>query len=229
MTVYYKVLDEDRASFYGGRGWWFPRKWMPTITNPIPCKRGYHLCRRNGLVHWLGPTIWEAKPGDIIISDRQYGPKVVTEKASLVRKLKMRNERTARLFAADCAEHVLPLFEAVYPDDMRIREAIGVARAFADGVIDVEALDAARDAARAAARAAASGAAAARTVARYAARDAASGVAWSAARTVAKYTARDAARYAALEAARGAEAVTRGSERTWQTERLFDYLEGRLP
>lgn len=37
------------------------------------------------------------------------------------------------LWAADCAEHVLPVFEAVCPDDERPRDAIAAARAWAAG------------------------------------------------------------------------------------------------
>lgn len=37
------------------------------------------------------------------------------------------------LWAADCAEHVLPFFEAVCPEDERPREAIAAARAWAAG------------------------------------------------------------------------------------------------
>lgn len=37
------------------------------------------------------------------------------------------------LWAADCAEHVLHLFEAQQPDDVRPREAIEAARAWARG------------------------------------------------------------------------------------------------
>jgi hypothetical protein len=37
------------------------------------------------------------------------------------------------LWAAECAEHVLPLFEAVRPDDARPREAIAAARAWTRG------------------------------------------------------------------------------------------------
>lgn len=37
------------------------------------------------------------------------------------------------LWAAACAEHVLPLFEAVRPDDTRPREAIAAARAWTRG------------------------------------------------------------------------------------------------
>jgi hypothetical protein len=39
------------------------------------------------------------------------------------------------LWAADCAEHVLPLFQAVRPDDPRPREAIDHGRAWARGEV----------------------------------------------------------------------------------------------
>jgi hypothetical protein len=38
-------------------------------------------------------------------------------------------------WAADCAEHVLPLFEAVRPDDARPRQAIELARAWVRGEV----------------------------------------------------------------------------------------------
>ena len=76
-------------------------------------------------------------------------------------------EQEQRLIAADFAEHVLPLFEAEYPDDDRPRKSIEAARAFARGEITKEQLaaawsaawSAAGDAERAAAGAAARGAA----------------------------------------------------------------------
>ena len=37
------------------------------------------------------------------------------------------------LWAAECAEHVLPLFEAEQPDDRRPREAIEATRAWSSG------------------------------------------------------------------------------------------------
>lgn len=39
------------------------------------------------------------------------------------------------LWAADCAQHVLPLFEAMQPDDDRPRHAIDMARAWARGEV----------------------------------------------------------------------------------------------
>jgi hypothetical protein len=79
--------------------------------------------------------------------------------------------RLARHFGAWCAEQVLPIFEAAYPNDMRPRNAIAVAR---NDAATPQERAAARAAAWAAARAA-WGAGAAR----------ASGAAWSAARAAA--------------------------------------------
>lgn len=43
------------------------------------------------------------------------------------------DHRLLALWASSCAEHVLPLFEAVAPDDPRPREAVGAARAWVRG------------------------------------------------------------------------------------------------
>ena len=84
-------------------------------------------------------------------------------------------DRLARLFACDCAESVLHLYERDYPNDNRPREAIRISRACAVGEAIAEASAAASDTARAAAIAAASAAAsaAARAAASAAASDAA--------------------------------------------------------
>jgi hypothetical protein len=68
---------------------------------------------------------------------------VLTEEAAARDKL-------ARLFACDCAERVLPLFEKEYPDNQGPRQAIEVARLFAEGKATAQELAAARDAAWAA-------------------------------------------------------------------------------
>ncbi len=57
-----------------------------------------------------------------------------------------------RLFACDCADHVLPMFTRCYPDDQRPHSAIQVARAFAEGRASVAELAAAEIAAETAAR-----------------------------------------------------------------------------
>ena len=45
------------------------------------------------------------------------------------------DHRSLAVWAADCAEHVLPLFESERPDDPRPRQAIDRARAWARGEI----------------------------------------------------------------------------------------------
>ena len=58
------------------------------------------------------------------------------------------HEKEVRLFAADCAESVLHIFEKLRPNDNRPRLAIKAARDFANGEIDAAAWAAAWDAAR---------------------------------------------------------------------------------
>lgn len=63
------------------------------------------------------------------------------------------DHRLLALWAADCAEHVLPLFEAVQPSDLRPRHAIQHIRAWANGEIPMMQARAAGGHAMAAARA----------------------------------------------------------------------------
>ena len=152
---YYKVLGKGRGACNGGSGKW-PRRgtWLEAKGPLAPCQNGLHLCRLGDLVSWLNEEIWEVEPAPgtetIVCND-----KVVVRKARLVRQLSGWNEKTARLFAADCAERVLPIYEKQYPDDNRPRKAIDAARKYTLGEITKEELAAAGAAARAAARAAA--------------------------------------------------------------------------
>ena len=97
-------------------------------------------------------------------------------------------DRLARLFACDCAESVLNIYERDYPNDDRPRNAVRVAREFAEGRATNDQLAAAQDAALAAARAAARAAAqaAARDAAWVAALAAAQDAAWVAERAAAR-------------------------------------------
>lgn len=145
---YYKVLRKDGLPHYCGTGKWYlptdePGKWMLPIEGELlPCKNGYHLCRRADLVRWLGPEIYEAEyRGDLLAVE----DKVVVREARLVRRVDTWTERTARLFACDCTERAL---NAVGNPDSRSVEAVRVARLYADGQASLEDLTAARDAAR---------------------------------------------------------------------------------
>ncbi|MTV25575.1 hypothetical protein FTX61_09165 [Nitriliruptoraceae bacterium ZYF776] len=52
--------------------------------------------------------------------------------------LSVDDRRVVAAWAADCADHVLAVFEAVAPDDTRVRAAIDQTRAFATGHLEVD-------------------------------------------------------------------------------------------
>jgi hypothetical protein len=121
-----------------------------------------------------------------------------------------RDQRTLALWAADCAERVLPIFEAKYPDDDRPRKAIEAARAWARGKLRVGEARAAALATHAAAREATDPAAIA-----------AARAAGHAAATAHVATHCSAAAHYAIKAAHEAAAE---EERAWQRERLPERL-----
>ena len=125
-------------------------------------------------------------------------------------------DRELRLFACDCAERVLPIFEKQHPDDKRPRETIETSRRFALGGATQQELEAARDAAWDAAWDAWNAAWAARAAA-WAAWDAA----WDAAGDAAG--AAGAAAGVAGRAAAGA-AGRAAAWREWQRERFIRLL-----
>ena len=228
----YKVTDDRGRSMHGGSGQWRKNRWRSVSDELKPCVSGLHLCREQDLVHWLGPVIWDAEvhPDAVVI---EAADKVVASRARVIRRLDTWNDRTSRLFAADCAERVVHLCG----NDPRPREAIEAARRYANGEATDDELVAAWVAAWAAARAPARAAARApaRAAAREAARAAARAAAWAAAREAAWEAAREAAREAAWEAARAAaweaarapaRAAARAAEHRWQTARLMEYLRG---
>lgn len=215
--MYYKGLNEDGSCFHGGVGsWplptrnedgtWTPGAWLEVAGEIEACENGLHACRDEQVLGWLGPALFELEYDS---EPEDAGDKCVGRKARLLRRFETWNERTARLFACDCAERVLPIYERDYPNDRRPRAAIETARRYANGEATRKELAAARDAAGDATWAAA------RTAAWAAARDAA----WAAARDAARAAARD----AAMDAAR---ATARAAERAWQWHRLCEYLEG---
>ena len=206
--TYYKVLAVDGVSpQHGGSGKWFvPKggrvgKWMPAIKDISSCSRGYHFVTLEQLPRWIGPTLYEVEVRGQIIHESD---KSVAEQARLVRRIETWNNKTLRLYAADCAERVVSLYEKDYPTDTRPRKAIQAARDFANGKITAEELNAAANAAYVAAYA---------TATAYAAYAAAYAAYAAACAAVAAY---------AADAAASAAAVV---DRKWQVERLRYYLE----
>ncbi len=131
----WKVLGSDGQPCQGGTGKWsLPQnghsgEWMPLIRNLAPCRRGYHLCRDEHLVYWLGPRIFLAEGRGECVDDTN---KIVYAEARLLREAAW-NDRVARLFACDCAEHVLHVFKQHYAHDDRPRISIATARRYAHG------------------------------------------------------------------------------------------------
>jgi hypothetical protein len=239
--TYYKVLAADGCSpAHGGTGKWFlPKgkrvgKWMPAI-KPVLCQQGYHFVTFDQLPRWIGPTLYEVEVRGEVLTAKD---KSVAEQARLIKRVDTWNKKTLRLFAADCAEHVLGIYEKQYPKDERPRKAIQASRDFANGLIDANAAAYAAYAAYAAANASANAANASANAA-YAAADAAYAASASAyaasASANAAYAAADAA-YAASSAAYAAndastaayaanDAAYAANETQWQANRLKYYLE----
>jgi hypothetical protein len=135
-------------------------------------------------------------------------------------------EKLGRLLAADYAEHILLFFEERWPEDKRPRQAIEVARRYAEGNATREELAAAW----AAAWAAGAAAGAAAWAAAWAAGAAAGAAAWAAAGAAAwaaAWAAARAAAWAATGAAAGAAAwaAAGAAEREWQESKFKEYLE----
>jgi len=233
----FKVTGPKSESCWGGKGQWYKPhsqkragKWMPLIKDIIPCERGYHVCKGQQVLRWLGPELYEV---EIRGEQIRESNKIVAEQARLVRKITTWNERTARLFACDCAKRVLHLFEEKYPEDNGPKDAIAVARRYANEKateIELRTAKAAADCAAhfanyKTARAAAS--ATAYTV--YNAFEAYTTFSATSATTAAYYAAYHAA-YHAISAAASTDSAhaTHDKECKWQYNRLLKYLNGEI-
>ena len=178
-------------------------EWTERVTDVRLCRRGYHTLAPAGLLEYarVGDSIVRCKRRGIGKFDRD---KATNERVMPVEVVGIVTERALRLTAADCAESVLHIYAARYPDDPTLEVVIHTARAFAHGGATRDEMAAASDAAWAAAYAAARDAAwaAAYAAAWAAARDAAWAAAYAAAYAAARAGASDAAR-AAVGAAVG--------------------------
>lgn len=154
MTLY-KVLSHDGSAIMGRGSWplpsvqgilrsgavhYRPSEWMTVQGQLVPCANGLHLADGEfQLLTWLGPRIFEAEyDGERIDCD----DKIVVRRARLLRETAW-DDRAARLFACDCAERALPVWEGEYPTDERPRASIETARDFANGEATELQLDAA--------------------------------------------------------------------------------------
>ncbi len=193
----YHFLRANMRSGEGNEPPWYVGE-ERTIDGPIEmCIRGYHS----------SPTLyqaWQYAPGPVAtiveIPDEDEGTivgddKCVSPKRKLLAAVNI--EKGLIEYAADCAEHVLHLFEACFPGDDRPRKAIEAARLYARGEVGREGLDAARAAAWAAAQ------------------DAARAAVWA--------VAGDATEWAAWDAARDAEQAWQREQFERRFGRIFDH------
>ena len=184
---------------------------LAAIRAASPCESGWKK-----LLAALGKTKADSEPLDLLTVLNSNG----LDDALWVMSFAMPDARLARHFQAWCAEQVLHIFEAVRPDDRRVRDQIEMLRRD-------DATKAERDAARAAAWAArdaawASAWASARDAAE-AARDAADAAAWASAEAAARAAAWASAE-AAEAAAEAADASAWASARDAQESRLRKML-----
>ena len=171
---------------------------LAAIRAASPCESGWKK-----LLAALGKTKADSEPLDLLTVLNSNG----LDDALWVMSFAMPDDRLARHFQAWCAEQVLHIFEAVRPDDHRVRDQIEMLRR--DDATKAE-RDAARDAAMASAEDAA------RASAWDSARDAAWASAWD--------SARGAARASAWASARGAAEAAWASARDAQESRLRKML-----
>ncbi len=116
-----------------------PGDWMPVYQGKLILGHlAYPLCRGAGqLLKYLGPEIYEAEVDGEVIEGEDL---IHARRVRLVAKTAW-DERSARRFAIDCAERVLPVFEKVNPQDDRPRRGLEAARAYVGGKIDRAALE----------------------------------------------------------------------------------------
>lgn len=144
---YYKFLLPSGKTPQGHGVWPLPQddkpgEWLPKLTGRlVMCEHGYHVMRAQDLLSWLCVAdLYEVEGKDRV---RVWTDKCGARQARTLQKIDTWNDRTARLFAADCAERVMHIYEAVYPNDSRPRNAIQAVRDFANGKITKRKLNAA--------------------------------------------------------------------------------------
>ena len=188
----------------------------------VPCRVGYHLAR--------GPMVLQHLDTDLYLAEScpehglvELDGQLATCRTRLTR-VSAWDERTARLFAADCAEAVLLGEQARGAEpDGRLWAAVAAARRHADGLVGDYELAVAEDGAQSAATRATAWAAA------RAAAKAAAGAAAGAAIGVAAWAA-TAARDAAQSATDAARAAAKAAAQSTMFDRLALYLnEQPLP
>jgi hypothetical protein len=222
----YKVLPHNMPATLLDCGWPLPTPegpgdWMPAVEGELVLfENGYDLCRPQDLVRCLGPTMFEAEfQGDSLECEHR----LQVRQARLIRSVERWTQRTAVLFAADCAERVVPLYESRRTGQSWPRDALAMARRSICGETNVVQMTGASNLAKAVKDAEA--------VAR---KDPVTYAVWKAIRWTCYAAIWDRAPHAARFAREAVEAAA-GEDReaallaelAWQTGRLFEYPRRR--
>jgi hypothetical protein len=253
--TYYKTMRADGLSPYARYEWPLPTddgpgEWVEVEGDLVECKRGIHATTIDHLLEWLDDAIYvlEYDEPPVVGHGKVYG-----RRARLVRRIDAWTGQSARLLAADYAEHVAHLWVSPPGCDWQPSQCIDVVRRYAHGTATDDDLKAAWAAACATGAAARAAARATGYAARAAARDAAWDAAGAAARAAEAAASAEAAGSAARatgSAARAAEAAASvwaaasawaagnstasagnaagNAEREWQTARLRALIDGEV-
>lgn len=155
----YHFLKDDLSSDRGKlRRPWKVGETRSINGEPIMCLRGFHASPTpyDALIYAPGSMLCVVELGDDARTEAGHEDKLVSRSRTLIRYVDA--SKDLRLFAADCAERVLHVFEDNFPGDDRPRKAIEAARAFVRGEITPSQLSAANASASASASSAASSA-----------------------------------------------------------------------
>jgi hypothetical protein len=146
----YHFLREDFRSGEGNEPPWEigEERIIAGPENIALCRYGYHFSRTlwEALTYARGPIATQVEVPDDSLYDTDKG---VAVRRRLIKAVNI--DRELRLFACDCAECVLHIYERKHSGDVRPQNAIDTARRFANKQATREELAAARAAARAAA------------------------------------------------------------------------------
>lgn len=148
MSVYALKWLSDGGVGLSGFSWPLPSRhgpgdWVEAHGRLSLANNGIHAATLEQSLDWLNDECYVIELDGKVIGRKDK--MLAARRGRLIRQVTRWNERNARLFAADCAEHVLPFFESKRPHDDRPRKAIKAARGYARGLVSKEELAQVRD------------------------------------------------------------------------------------
>jgi hypothetical protein len=148
---YYKTILDGKTSSYGDHKW-IMNKWYQCEGELKLCGNGFHASEliQDAMVYVRPGYVCKVEVrGDVVHGD----DKSCFREMRIVKAYKWTKKDSVAL-AIECAEQVLSIYEAKYPKDMRVRDAIKAAKKWlkTPNKTNADAADAAANAADAAAR-----------------------------------------------------------------------------